>query len=172
MPTLITLLATLALLAPITPAAGPDFATLPDEELVARAIAGETTGQPLAAKIGVAWVIRNRHEQRGQSYYDVLVASGEFTSFKVALRNPNGCWVARAVNDPLALLGEKEWAEDWWIAYGVLHDYVPNPIGDATLFDHQHENMPWWAKPEAQTAAIGAMRFFRETKPHEHVETS
>lgn len=128
------------------------------QEYVALTTFGEARGEPLAGKLAVASVIRNRlHSGRwGPTYEAVCLAPKQFS-----------CWNANDQNLPKlrqladALSGggtptDRALRECLWIASGLVDDVFPSQVGSAThYFSSSMQTPPAWASGGHLVAVIG-----------------
>lgn len=121
----------------------------------------EAEGEPFQGKLAVAWVIRNRMDQRRQGIHDVILARGQFS-----------CWLedyAGMRRARLTGIHPSVWHDCWRAASGAFFGDLDDPTDGATHYlnptltrelrpDH---DLPGWYDPGLVTVAIGGHEFLR-----------
>lgn len=129
-----------------------------DVVLLALCIWREARGEPIDAKRGVAWVVRNRVEHPswwGKDWNSVILKPWQFSSFNSTDAN--------AVKWPSPL--DTAWQASLEAAREVFAGDGADPTGGAT---HYHDDSldaepPAWARDGSLTPTVrlGRLRFFR-----------
>jgi len=118
------------------------------------AIWREARGEPLIAKLGVGWVIRNRvlHPSWwGASWPGVILQPFQFSSFNH--NDPN------ATKIPLD--SDPAFEDCLNAAGGAYFDKSNDPTGGATSYYSTDIAPPSWTKEMTFTVQLGALRFYR-----------
>lgn len=132
----------------------------PGMELYAATILLEAEGEPEIGKQGVAWVIRNRLDERRASLYDVILAPYQFSCWN---SDYSGQRKARltGVNIPL-------WESCWQIATGVYYRWIPDPTMGANHYlnvavtkQMNNGRLPSWYDPLKVTMNLGRHTFLK-----------
>jgi len=124
--------------------------------LLALCVWREARGEPVPAKLGVAWSIKNRVSRPtwwGKDWASVILKPFQYSSF-----NPND---PNAVKWPGAL--DTSWQACLDVAGQVFGDATPDPTAGSThYFDKSLDgNPPTWAKEMTHTVDIGALHFYK-----------
>lgn len=126
--------------------------------LFAMAIWGEARGEYIAGKTGVAYVIKNRAEHPrwwGHDLREVVLKPFQFSCLNI--NDPNRSKLLL----PLKHDAVEVWDECYEVAFGVMNDDMPNPVG---LSDHYFDDSiapPRWAKADKFVNKIGRLNFYR-----------
>lgn len=121
------------------------------------AIYREARGEPDEAKVAVGWVIRNRTQKPGKTWYgdswiEVILKPYQFSSFNA--HDPNATKLP-AANDPSlwpCMMAAKK----------VYDGTAPDPTFGSTYYHDISIEAPDWAKTMIPTVNIGKLKFFRE----------
>lgn len=118
----------------------------------------EARGEPIEAKIGQAWCIRNRVDNPswwGKDWVSVILKPYQFSAFNAG--DPNATKFPQII--------DASWQACLQAVEMVWNKSVPDPTNGAThYFDKSLDsNHPAWAKDGSmiQTVAIGGLRFWK-----------
>lgn len=134
------------------------LAGMTDKDLLALCVWRESRGESYLAKLGVAYVIRNRASQSkwwGKSIREVILKPYQFSSF-----NNND------VNfDKFPDTYDPSFIECSNVATHALEGTEPDPTSNSTFyFDKSLDaKPPKWAESYVHTIDIGRLHFYRES---------
>jgi cell wall hydrolase len=135
---------------------GADQGRFYDLFLLALCVWREARGEPLEAKTGVAWTVKNRAANPswwgGPSYSSVILRAFQFSSF-----NHND---ANATKWPVET--DTSWMASLEVAALVFSGNSSDPTGGATHY-YSGKQEPAWAGDGSmrETCTIGAFKFYR-----------
>lgn len=149
----------------MAPTWDPDLAT--DWMYMAKTIFGESRGEPLPARLAVAWVIRNRARDParrwGSSVWEVVTRPRQFSCWNPG--DPN----REAILDPMRRQAERQaWRECARLAWYVLTaPDEANPLPGVLYYHSASLPPPEWARRLEPVAVPGVtrLRFYREASP-------
>lgn len=137
-----------------------------DDLLMTRVIYGEMGNQPSEAKLGVAWVIRNRaitaEGKQIKTYREVILASSQFSVFKDSTEKV----FIRMTNPPLANQIERQaWNDSRRVMEGAISGALPDPTqGAKNFFSIRPLDPAWrpdWADEKKFVVQFGQTRFYK-----------
>lgn len=113
----------------------------------------ESRGEPLPAKVGVAWTIRNRVIRPswwGKTWVNVVLCPEQFSCYNRS--DPN--------STKFPLETDSSWADSMSTAQQVYQGIVSDPTGGA---DHYFsgDGTPSWVDGATHLCDIGVMHFYR-----------
>ena len=124
---------------------------------LARTIWGEARGEPMAGKLAVGWVARNR-----------LAARRWFSAAGLAevCQKPSqfACWTMGDPDRPKLLrltLDDADFQDCMYAALAVMRGHAPDPTDGATHYHAAALPPPDWAAGHVPCAAIGGHLFYR-----------
>lgn len=125
-----------------------------DFTLTALCIWREARGEPLDAKKGVAWVIRNRTLRPGwwgTDWTTVVLQPYQFSSFN--RDDPNAVkWPAKS---------DLSWSECLTAAREAWEALNPDPTNGSTHYYDDSIKAPAWTSKMTATVKIGKLNFFK-----------
>ena len=119
---------------------------------------GEARGEPWEAKLGVAWVVRNRVQRGGwfgDGWIAVMTKRFQFSCFLA--NDPN----SRKIRNPLKHEPLSVWNECHQAALRAYRGMGQDPTGGATYFIGTSIIPPPWTKKLTLTRTIGHFLFYR-----------
>jgi len=123
------------------------------EHLMAVLIDLEAGGEPHKGKVAVGWVVRNRKEKPrwwGRTITNVILKPHQFEPIQAAMKR-------RGLQ---GLMERTPTEEARWIARGVIHGWLPDPVQGATHFYAPLLiDPPFWAADLLYVCKIGGHRF-------------
>lgn len=125
-----------------------------DFTLTALCVWRESRGQPLEAKKGVAWVIRNRTIHPGwwgKDWATVILHPYQFSSFNQD--DPN------AVKWPVK--SDPAWLESIMAAKDAWEALTADPVDGATNY-HDVSVDPAWTRKMLLVKSVGKLKFYKE----------
>jgi N-acetylmuramoyl-L-alanine amidase len=143
---------------------------LNDRQVRGLTIWGEARGEPPSGQAGVAWVIRHRVEQRGQTYKAVCLAPRQFSCWNSDDPTyPKLLDIGRQLLIPTGGLPPPGFVECDHIGEAVRVGSMPDPTGGATnymttaLYGHLMAAEPdHWCHRCRVTVVLGGHTFLRE----------
>lgn len=140
-----------------------DVAELTDFEALWLTLYGEARGEPVEGQIGVANVIRNRHEESGKSIHDICLAPKQFSCWN--MDDPNRPLLielatADMMNQPLKdpLLRQLKYIAAGIISGDIL-DNTKNSNHYLTTALYRSLDCPLWAKKGQLMITLGRQTF-------------
>ena len=143
------------------PPASQDLRDWSDMELYAATVLLEAEGEPEEGKLAVAWVIRNRIDQKKTTIREIALAPWQFSSWNPEYAGQRK--VRLTAPDP------GRWASCWRAAVAAYYRLLPDPTQGAdhylnpvltrqTRSDH---SLPRWYDPDRVTLRVGRHEFLR-----------
>jgi spore germination cell wall hydrolase CwlJ-like protein len=134
-----------------------DFNDINDESLFAICLWGEARGASMEAKIAMANVIWNRHKMWKKTLKDVILKPKQFSCFNEDDKNrPKMLEVLN--QEPLV---DVDYWECYWVAWGVMYEYLKNNIGKACYYNTKGCD-PTWDDKMKLVKVIGNTEFFAD----------
>ena len=134
-----------------------EFTDCTDNTIFALCLYGECRGESLESQVAHANVIWNRHKLWKQPLKDVILKPKQFSCFNEG--DPNRVKI-------LAILyaddvKDHDYWQVYWVAYGVMFDYLKNNIGRCCHYN-TIDCDPKWDDNMRLFKVIGNTEFFEE----------
>ncbi|HDH01102.1 MAG TPA: cell wall hydrolase [Nitrospirae bacterium] len=139
------------------------FKSLGDKELFTLCLFGEARGESIDGKIAVASVIINRLKRQswfGKSLKEVILKPYQFSCFLE--KDPNRKVLEKIADEFREHLTENiALRECYWVAEGVLDEWLTSNVGKATHY-HTKQVDPKWDNEMKLITIIGNHEFYEE----------
>ena len=133
------------------------FLHIPELDLLECLIWGEARGESLDGRSAVAWVVRNRlvDPRWPNTWQSVILQPKQFSCF-----NPGDPNLDKMVVRYRLRRVDMVWKSCRLIAFGVMHDWIPDNSRGANHYCHV-DIVPRWAEGVEPIIRIGYHKFYR-----------
>ena len=133
-----------------------------NEQILSLCIYGEARGEGIEGMLAVASVIMTRAKVSGQTIKQVCLQPKQFSCFNS--NDPNSKILERlALGWDELILTNKHLRQSFWIAKGVIEEYLFSNVGEANHY-HADSVSPSWNKSMTRVKQIGRHIFWWDAK--------